>query len=337
MVGRAFLVGLLCSLALGAATAQITDADLDAARESWGSGLVAVATAYDNDGIDAAKELATRMIDNLYGYQMGPVLFKPTLASGNQTFRPTREGAISYFVAHDTNYPLDGGFALKGWRSCSWETNESFMKGEVAMWMGWLACTDSNGDVTQVDKSFGYKKDEEGVLRIIQHHSSLPYQPPPPAPITEAELDEAREIWGAGLVAVSTAYDNEGIDAAKELATNMIDSAYGYATGPVLFKPTLASGEYTFRPTAEGAISYFVAHNPEYPLDGGFALKGWRSCGWTTSASFVEGDVAMWMGWLTCTDSKGDETQVDKSFGYERDMQGVLRIVLHHSSLPYQP
>ncbi|MEM7270835.1 MAG: phosphoribosyl-AMP cyclohydrolase, partial [Pseudomonadota bacterium] len=30
---------------------------------------------------------------------------------------------------------------------------------------------------TKVDKTFGYKKDADGAVRIILHHSSLPYQP----------------------------------------------------------------------------------------------------------------------------------------------------------------
>ena len=38
-------------------------------------------------------------------------------------------------------------------------------------------CTDKDGNVTKVDKSWGYKKDAEGTLRIVLHHSSLPYQP----------------------------------------------------------------------------------------------------------------------------------------------------------------
>lgn len=45
------------------------------------------------------------------------------------------------------------------------------------MWMGWVKLTNKDGSVTTVDKSFGYKKDETGTLRIVLHHSSLPYQP----------------------------------------------------------------------------------------------------------------------------------------------------------------
>jgi hypothetical protein len=56
-----------------------------------------------------------------------------------------------------------------------------------------------------------------------------------------------------------------------------------------------------------------------------------------TAASFIEGDVAMWMGWVILTDKDGQVTTVDKSFGYKKDDAGTLRIVLHHSSLPYEP
>ena len=155
--------------------------------------------------------------------------------------------------------------------------------------------------------------------------------------ITEQELAEARTIWGDALVAVSKAYDESGIEAATEVANGALDAAYGYNLGPVLFKPTLASGEKTFRPTREGALSYFVGHNDDYPLDGGFGLKGWRKVVSETSASFIQGDVAMWMGWVIFTDKNGDVTKVDKSWGYKKDAEGTLRIVLHHSSLPYQP
>lgn len=155
--------------------------------------------------------------------------------------------------------------------------------------------------------------------------------------ITEEELAEARKIWGDALVAVSKAWEEGGIEAATEVANGALDAAYAYEMGPVLFKPTLASGEKTFRPTREGALSYFVGHNDAYPLDGGFGLKGWRTVVSETSASFIEGEVAMWMGWVTFTDKDGGVTKVDKSWGYKKDAEGTLRIVLHHSSLPYDP
>ena len=155
--------------------------------------------------------------------------------------------------------------------------------------------------------------------------------------IAETELEAARTMWGDALVAISTAYDDGGLAAATEIANATLDAVYGYEMGPVLFKPTMASGEQTFRPTREGALSYFVGQNPEFPGDGGFGLKGWRRVESKTAATFVQGDVAMWMGSVSFTDKHGIVTRVDKSWGYKKDADGTLRIVLHHSSLPFEP
>lgn len=156
-------------------------------------------------------------------------------------------------------------------------------------------------------------------------------------PITEDDLLAARITWGNEKIAISKAFAEGGIDAARAAALAHLDQNYGYAMGPVLFKPTMASGEQTFRPTKAGALAYFCGHSDEYPLDAGFAIRGWQSMDSVTSASFIDGDVAMWMGWVSLTDAEGQVTTVDKSFGYKRDTDGRLRIVLHHSSLPYQP
>lgn len=155
----------------------ITEPELKAAHDLWGDALVSVANAYDDGGIDSARAVAEGVIDAAYGYNMGPVLFKPTLASGEQTFRTTRKGCLSYFVGHDTDYPQDAGFGIRGWRTTEWHSAAHFIDGDVGLWMGWGIFTDKLGDVTKVDKTFGYKKDAQGVLRIVLHHSSLPYQP----------------------------------------------------------------------------------------------------------------------------------------------------------------
>ena len=155
--------------------------------------------------------------------------------------------------------------------------------------------------------------------------------------IIEQELADARQIWGEALIAISKAFEQEGVDAARVAANKALDAAYGFELGPVLFKPTLAGGDRTFRTTRAGALAYFVGHSDEYPGDGGVGIKGWRSVASETAASFIQGDVAMWMGWVTLTDKNGNVTKVDKSWGYKKDKAGTLRIVLHHSSLPYQP
>lgn len=153
--------------------------------------------------------------------------------------------------------------------------------------------------------------------------------------ITPEQVKEAQQAWGEALVAIATTYENEGIDAARELASTIIEGAYGYAMGPVLFKPTLASDPQTFRTTAEGALAYFVGHSDEFPEDSGFALKGWQEVEIDNAAIFISGDTALTMGHVAMLDSEGNTTTVDKTWGYQLDDEGNLRIVLHHSSLPY--
>ncbi len=157
-------------------TGEINREEVLAAQQAWGKALVQIAADFKNGGHDAAKATAEKVLDSAYGYNLGPVLFKPTLSTAPQTFRTTRDGALSYFVGGDTAFPSDKGFALNDWRTFETENAAIFIDGDVAMSMGKVRLTDENGDVTEVDKTWGYKRDTQGNLRIVLHHSSLPYK-----------------------------------------------------------------------------------------------------------------------------------------------------------------
>jgi len=159
------------------AVAPITRDQVIAAQNAWGDALVKISTTHDNSGFDAAKKTAEAVIDSAYGYSLGPVLFKPTLTVAPQTFRTTRDGALAYFVGGDKSYPKDTGFALKHWRSYKIENAAIFTDGNVAISMGNVTLTDKDGNVTVVDKTWGWKRGTDGNLRIVLHHSSLPYNP----------------------------------------------------------------------------------------------------------------------------------------------------------------
>ena len=153
--------------------------------------------------------------------------------------------------------------------------------------------------------------------------------------ITEEQVLEAQQAWGDALVAISNTFEVEGIEAASALAEEIIASAYGHDIGPVLFKPTLAAAPQTFRTTPEGTLAYFVGHSDEYSEDSGFALNGWQEVTIDNAAIFISGDMALTMGSVSILDADGNTTTVDKTWGYHLDDDGDLRIVLHHSSLPY--
>lgn len=153
----------------------ITETDLAKARTAWGDGLIAISKAYDESGIEGARAIAGDLLDALYGFEFGPILFKPTLSGGAQTFRTDRTGTLSYFIGDNSDFPQDTGFGLKSWREVTSETASFFIEGDVAMWMGWVTFTSKDGAVVKVDKSFGYRRAEDGSLKLVLHHSSLPY------------------------------------------------------------------------------------------------------------------------------------------------------------------
>ena len=79
-------------------TTNITEAQVLQAQRAWCDALLSISRAYRTGGAPLARATADKVLDGAYGYEYGPVAFKPTLTSGQQTFRPTRAGALAYFV-----------------------------------------------------------------------------------------------------------------------------------------------------------------------------------------------------------------------------------------------
>ena len=151
--------------------APITQAEIIGAQVAWGEGLVAISNAYAS-GDDYAT-IAQGVLDTLYGYVDGIVLFKPTLAS-DVPFRFTEACAASYFIRGMIGG--DVGFALKPWTSVHFADDGMFIfNGQTALWMGSVFLMDDNGNVTRVEKSKGYYRDANGDIRLQLHHSSVPF------------------------------------------------------------------------------------------------------------------------------------------------------------------
>lgn len=153
--------------------------------------------------------------------------------------------------------------------------------------------------------------------------------------ITEQMVLDAQQAWGKALVSIAQTHAKGGDY--KKLASDIIDAAYNYQNGSVLFKPTLTTGEQTFRMDKEGALAYFVGGNPKFKDDNGFALKGWTRYEIKNKGIILNGDTAITMGNVHLWDKDGKETVVDKTWGFKMDENGKLRIILHHSSLPFKP
>lgn len=157
----------------------ITEADVNAAQQAWCNGLVMISQAHKR-GEDYTA-VANQVIDDLYDYKEGKVFFKPTLAHGKNTFRPTREGALSYFIGGSKNFPEDKGFALKDWVKVRYDNNAAEngiqIHGDVAITMGNVYLTNAKGDEVMVDKTFVFRRGSDGKLRLCAHKSALPFDP----------------------------------------------------------------------------------------------------------------------------------------------------------------
>ena len=157
----------------------ITEEEVLAAGQTWCAALVGISNTFHTQGAAAAKAKAEAVIDAAYGFQQGPVAFKPTLASGESTFRNTRQGALDYFVGPDPSFPLGQGFATyKRWTQCTVQEDVIQLFGPVANAMGNVSITDEQGNVTTVDKTWTFWQPRAGVMRIVLHHSSIPFEKP---------------------------------------------------------------------------------------------------------------------------------------------------------------
>ena len=149
----------------------ITPAEITALQRAWGEGLVAISTAYAND--EDYASIAQGVLDTLYGYVDGIVLFKPTIAQ-EVPFRFTEAAAASYFIGG--SIAEDDGFALNPWTAVRFGTDGRYIiNGETALWMGSVFLTTGDGDEIRVEKSLGLYRDSNGDVRIQLHHSSVPF------------------------------------------------------------------------------------------------------------------------------------------------------------------
>lgn len=150
--------------------------------------------------------------------------------------------------------------------------------------------------------------------------------------ITAEEIKQAQKVWGDGIVAIGKAFTGGGDY--RKAAEDHIDCLYAYGDGDVLFKPTKAA-DRQFRLTREGALSYFVGGNDRYPEDKGFAIHPWTRVRFENAGVILHGDCALAMGNYFFTQTDGEEIKVEYTFGYLKGLDGVLKINLHHSSLPF--
>ena len=160
---------------------SVTTEEVEACQKAWADAIVNISKIYRDKGkfVEAAGEAAGA----LYGYGHGNVLFKPTKAAVNP-FRPDASEAMSYFVGENN---VEKGYRRgRRLRHQRWQGLEEGSPTPPSPAFLRPACHRHprhryHRPRHRVEYTFGYKRNDDGNVRICLHHSSVPYSAAPAA------------------------------------------------------------------------------------------------------------------------------------------------------------
>ena len=147
----------------------------------------------------------------------------------------------------------------------------------------------------------------------------------------EEDIINIQKEWSSGIVRMGELSNDR--DSLESFTSDFLDKIYDF-DNQVLFKPTKAANEQ-FRNTKGSAYSYFIAgDNRECQEDNGFALSNWTEILFDNSNIIINEDIAIAMGNYTFK-NEASKIKVEYSFVY-KNYGNKIKIILHHSSLPYK-
>ncbi len=147
----------------------------------------------------------------------------------------------------------------------------------------------------------------------------------------EEDIINIQKEWASGIVKMGKLSNDR--DSLESFTSGFLDKIYDF-DNQVLFKPTKAANEQ-FRNSKSSAFSYFIAgDNRECQEDNGFALSNWTEILFDNSNIIINKDIAIAMGNYTFK-NEVSKIKVEYSFVY-KNYGNEIKIILHHSSLPYK-
>ena len=149
--------------------------------------------------------------------------------------------------------------------------------------------------------------------------------------MTEQDIIKVQNSWSEGIIRMGQiANDRESL---KIFVSDFLDRLYNF-DDQVLFKPTKAK-DIQFRNDKNSATSYFIAGDDrKCNEDSGFALSNWSKITFENSDIILGEEHALAMGNYTF-ENDNTKIKVEFSFGYKK-VNDLIKINLHHSSIPYQ-
>ena len=147
----------------------------------------------------------------------------------------------------------------------------------------------------------------------------------------EEDIINIQKEWASGIVKMGELSNDR--DSLESFTSDFLDKIYDF-DNQVLFKPTKAANEQ-FRNSKGSAYSYFIAGDDrECQEDNGFALSNWTDILFDNSNIIINEDIAIAMGNYTFKNETSN-IKVEYSFVY-KNYGNKIKIILHHSSLPYK-
>ena len=147
----------------------------------------------------------------------------------------------------------------------------------------------------------------------------------------EKDIINIQKEWASGIVKMGELSNDR--DSLESFTSDFLDKIYDF-DNQVLFKPTKAANEQ-FRNSKGSAYSYFIAGDDrECQEDNGFALSNWTEILFDNSNIIINEDIAIAMGNYTFKNETSN-IKVEYSFVY-KNYGNKIKIILHHSSLPYK-
>ena len=140
--------------------------------EKWADIVLQIGKTYrEKKNLD---KLVSELLHDIYAFNQGDVLFKPTLAKHEQ-FRSKKEEFVSYFLGQNNVCKEDTGFAIKNWKSIKFENYKVVENNDNLLAMGNYFFENDKNEFLKVEYTFGIIRINNNELRINLHHSSLPY------------------------------------------------------------------------------------------------------------------------------------------------------------------
>ena len=142
-------------------------------QDKWSSSIIKISSLRDNYKL--CLQYTDDFLNELYAFDVGIVLFKPTQANDEQ-FRFTKEKALSYFIVGAKKVcQEDRGFELHPWKQITFNNLAFNIENNIAFVMGNYYFTDLYDIDLKVEYTFCYKLINKK-MKIILHHSSLPFR-----------------------------------------------------------------------------------------------------------------------------------------------------------------